>query len=702
MTVSDTMHTTGDIPSQSGPVKMCRYVLIGNMNVGKTSIFNSLTTKKVRPVNIPGSTVAVCRGEIKGGRGILYDTPGLASIFSNNEDERAARRIVLGQANGYDNGRENSKNSRINCSNDCSKDCGGGYAKDYAKDYNNEVNGIIIVADAKNLKRSIAIALQYGEFGLPILLNINMMDEASSRGITIDKERLAELMGVEVTTTIAPEGIGIRELRAALGDLRPLKFAVSYPPPLEKLLQDVKKVLGGNHIAPRGIALLLLHHDMDARRYVESRYGAQALKKCVALVEKYYEDAPNHDRHLLAEMYNTIASRITAAVQVAEPPPKSSLLMKFGDMCTAFSTGIPIAVLVLLGMYFFIGEFGATYLVDTVNSKVFEGVLFPLVSQFTDRLPSPFVRDMIMDPDFGILPTGVFLALGLVLPVIFCFYIAFGILEDSGYLPRISILLDTVFQKLGLNGKGVIPLVMGFSCVTMALLTTRVLNNDKEKNIVSFLLYLCMPCAPLIAVMLIILEKMPVSATITVFGIIFSQVIVAGYLANRILPGERSPLLLEIPPMRLPKPLAVLKMAVAKTYFFMLEALPVFIIASLGVFLFERVGGLGLLERTLGPMIHHVMGLPEKSVQVFIKTMIRRESGAAELEHIRHMYTNLQLVVNLLVMTFVAPCINSFIVLFKERGIKAGLVINVGVFLWAILVGSLVNNICLYLGVSFS
>jgi ferrous iron transport protein B len=309
---------------------------------------------------------------------------------------------------------------------------------------------------------------------------------------------------------------------------------------------------------------------------------------------------------------------------------------------------------------------------------------------------------MIMDPDFGILPTGVFLAMGLVLPVIFCFYIAFGILEDSGYLPRISILLDKIFQKLGLNGKGVIPLVMGFSCVTMALLTTRVLNTEKEKIIASFLLYLCLPCAPLIAVMLIILEKMPISATIAVFGILLSQLLIAGYLSNRFLPGTRSPLFLEIPPMRLPKPLAVLKMAVAKTWFFMLEALPIFILASLGVFLFERAGGLRLLEHTLGPMIHHVMGLPEKSVQVFIKTMIRRESGATELEHLRPIYTNLQLVVNLLVMTFVAPCINSFIVLFKERGIKTGIAINAAVFIWAILLGSIVNHLCLVFGVTFT
>jgi len=640
--------------------------LIGNMNVGKTLVFSSITTKKVKSVNLPGSTVAIDSAPLRNERGVLYDTPGNVSIFSENEDERASREVLLAETVG------------------------------------DRINGIILMADAKNMARSLALALQYGEFGLPMLININMMDEAVSRGIEIDTAKLARRLGVEVTTTIAPEGMGLRELVGSFSELRPLEFQLSYTPAIEKLLADVAREVGGGRIASRGIGLLLLNRDRDVRRYIRECFGQDTLDRLIRRVDAFYRENPNHSRNILTEHYNTVARRIADEVQTTEPVSRNSRLATFGDMCTSFTTGIPIAVLVLAAMYYFIGAFGATYLVDSINGTIFQGILLPAVSHFTDRLPSPFLRDMLMDPDFGILPTGVFLAMGLVLPVIFCFYITFGILEDSGYLPRISILLDKVFQKLGLNGKGVIPLVMGFSCVTMALLTTRVLNTEKEKIIASFLLYLCLPCAPLIAVMLIILEKMPASASVAVFGILASQVLVAGYLANRFLPGNRSPLFLEIPPMRLPKPWAVLKMALAKTWFFMLEALPVFVVASAGVFLFERAGGLHLLEHTLGPMIHHVMGLPEKSVQVFIKTMIRRESGATELEHLRHIYTNLQLVVNLLVMTFVAPCINSFIVLFKERGLKVGLAINVAVFVYAILMGSIVNNLCLLFGVTFS
>ena len=202
--------------------------------------------------------------------------------------------------------------------------------------------------------------------------------------------------------------------------------------------------------------------------------------------------------------------------------------------------------------------------------------------------------------------------------------------------------------------------------------------------------------------MFVILEKMPFTATLTVFGIIFMQTFIAGFVANKIIPGQGSPLIFEIPPMRLPKPTQVIRSAAEKTYFFIKEAIPVFVFASLFVFLFDRIGGLNVAEHLLRPVIHNLMGLPEKSVQVFIKTIIRRESGATELEHLKTTYTNLQMVVNLLIMTFLTPCINAILVLFKERGQKTAVLIIGTVIIYAILMGSLVNYICHALGITFT
>ena len=382
--------------------------------------------------------------------------------------------------------------------------------------------------------------------------------------------------------------------------------------------------------------------------------------------------------------------------------PKTALLRHWAALCTNLSTGIPIALIVLTLTYLFVGTFGATYLVDTINTKIFEQLLLPLCEKLVAPIPYPFIRDMIVDPEFGLLPTGVFLALGLVLPVLLCFYIAFGFLEDSGYLPRFSLLLDKIFKKMGLNGKGVIPLVMGYSCITMAILTTRILDTKKERNIATMLLLLGTPCAPLLAVMLIVLDRMPFSATLTVFGIIFAQTFTAGWLLNKLLPGRAASLLMEIPPLRIPKPLPVFKMAFVKTIHFMKEAVPIFILASLVVFLFDRMGGLARLEMLASPLVHDFMGLPDKSVQVFIKTVIRRESGAAELLHLKSAYTNVQLVLNLLIMAFLLPCINAAIVVIKERGAATAAVMLSSVMVYAMVLGGALHFLFLWLGITFS
>jgi ferrous iron transport protein B len=161
-------------------------------------------------------------------------------------------------------------------------------------------------------------------------------------------------------------------------------------------------------------------------------------------------------------------------------------------------------------------------------------------------------------------------------------------------------------------------------------------------------------------------------------------------------------LLMEIPAMRIPKFLRILKMSASKTYFFMKEAVPIFILASLLVFLFERTGGLAFLESIAKPVVSGFMGLPEESVQVFIKTIIRRESGATEIQHLSNIYNNVQLVVNLLVMTILLPCMNSTIIMFKERGYRVAITIIGIVMVYAVLLGGIVYHFCHFFNITFS
>lgn len=595
-----------------------------------------------------------------------FDTPGIFSIFSTNEDAQISRNILL------------------------------------FAETQEDIQGILLVADAKNLKRSIAIALQYAEYGLPMLFDVNMIDESAARGIEIDCEKLSEILGVEVCTSVARDGIGTQEIISKLHHLRSLRKLFTYPSKVEEYLKITEKLLESSAVAPRAVGLLLLVEDIAAEEYVKNNFGAAMLEQLKDLAAEYSKNERLPINILLTNLYNQQAEKVVRQVQKTEPPSKSPFIMTFGDLCTQIQTGFPIAFIVLALLYLFVGSFGATYLVDTINATVFQGFLIPLTEKVVAPIPSAFIRDMIIDPEFGMLPTGVFLALGLVLPVLFCFYIAFGFLEDSGYLSRLSILLNKLFKKMGLNGKGVIPLVMGYSCVTMAILTTRMLDTKKERNIATLLLLLGTPCAPLLAVMFIILDKMPLSATLTVYGIIFTQIFMAGWLLDKVLPGRSSPLLMEIPPMRVPKPLQVLKMATLKTFHFMKEAVPIFMLASLAVFLFDRMGGLTIMEKAAHPLVSGLMGLPEKSVQVFIKTIIRRESGATELLHLSSVYSNAQMVINLLVMTFLSPCINAIIVVFKERGVPTALAMLATVMIYALTVGSILHFLFRSLEITFT
>jgi ferrous iron transport protein B len=290
-----------------------------------------------------------------------------------------------------------------------------------------------------------------------------------------------------------------------------------------------------------------------------------------------------------------------------------------------------------------------------------------------------------------------------VLPVLATFFFAFGVLEDSGYLPRLSVLLDGVFREIGLNGKGVFPLVTGFSCITMAILTTRVLETKRERFIATLLLVLGIPCAPVFALMLVVLGGMSIWASLTVFGIIGVQITVLGLLAGKVLPGRQSDFILELPPMRMPRLRSLIQKTFWRLWWFAKEALPRFMLAAFVLFLLEEAGALALLEKAGKPVLTGLLGLPPESVQVAIMTVIRKESGAGYLRQLNDMgrLDNVQAVVSLLLLTFLSPCVNALLIMLKERGTKSTLSIMAFVMPYALAVGAVVNLVCRTLGVSF-
>jgi len=642
--------------------------LVGTVSVGKSVIFDEVCSRRGRDKRpLSGGTLTVPMGRLQkrlfggGATGTsILDTPGINSLFADGEDGIVIRRLLL----------------------------------------EGDVDVVISVLDGKNLRRSLVLALQVAEFGLPMCGVVNGMDMARSRGIEVADGELAVRLGIPIRPTVATERLGLDEFPRLLEDARVPRVDVTFPRAIEETLTGIGRLLEGRSVRARALSILLLGGDQEARGFVQEHWGQGVVLRVDSLVAGLTEALNRPLSVVITEAYSAVAERMVAdTVQVRRHTPV--FMERFGLWSQQLSTGIPIALAMLVAMYYFVGAFGATYLVDLLNAKLFQGVLIPFFSDAVQPIPSAFVRGALVDPNFGVLTTGLFLAFGIVLPVLFFFFLFFGVLEESGYLPRFSVLLHQALRRIGLTGKGVVPLVMGCSCVTMALLTTRMLDTRKEKLIASFLLILAMPCAPLIAVMFVILGRMPAFASAFVFGFLFAQVVLAGWIANRLIPGRPSELILELPPMRVPSPRSIVMSSWRRTWAFMKEALPWFLLAAFVIFVIQWLGGLRALEAGARPLMNGLLGMPDNSVQVFMKTVIRREAGAAELDRLRTDYSNLQLVVTLLVMTLLLPCVNSVVVLFKERGLRATLVLLVASTAYALGAGALVNHGCRLLGVTF-
>jgi ferrous iron transport protein B len=642
--------------------------VVGNVAVGKSVLCDQICARTGRcNLSLPGAAVEVPVGTLHHGvfsrppdGTRIIDAPGMYSVFSHSEDGMVCRLLLL----------------------------------------SGQVDSLVQVFDAKNLRRSLVVALQLAEFELPTVFVLNMVDMALARGIEISVDALAERLGADVLATVALEHRGVGELPALLDRARRPSGRVAFPTPIEDTLGLLCRLLAGATIPPRALGILLLVEAPSARRYVEQHFGQGMRDQVDRLVSSLRKDYRRPLDVVLTESYAGVADRIARQTQQIEQ--RAPLFVtRLGLWAQQLSTGIPLALAILFAMYLFVGSFGAIFLVDLINNRIFDGILTPIFVRLVEPIPSAFVRSALVDRDFGVLTTGLFLAFGIVMPVMLCFYLFFGVLEESGYLPRFSVLMHRLMTRIGLNGKGVIPLVMGFSCVTMALLTTRMLDSHKQRLIASLLLTLALPCAPLVAVMLIILARMPWYATAFVFAFLFLQTIVVGVLADRLIPGGHAELMLELPPMRMPGARSILVTTWRRTWAFMKEATPLFLLAAFVVFILDYVGGLRLLEHATRPLVGGLLGLPESSVRVFMTTIIRREAGAVELDLLRADFSNLQLVVALLTMTLLIPCVNSMVVLLKERGFRVAATILAGVFAYALLAGGLVNHVCRALGIGF-
>jgi ferrous iron transport protein B len=658
-------------------------MLLGNLQAGKTTLFHRLCGERTWHGPSPESSMDFRRGRLvpvlsSGHRlwhrllripddhsqspTVVLDTPGVNSLLHpQGEEELAVHRALLAAP----------------------------------------PDTLLLVADARNLRRSVALALQAALFDRPMVMALTMQDLAGRAAPLVDTAALESLLGIPVVATAARSDEGTHALHSALQRARRLSRQPRLPRRIREVVRRLEQELAGLRLPPRAAALLLLAGDEEILEELNHHLDPARVAEVLAPVEALQRDVHLPLSSLITDILYREAERIAAAVS-SQPSDAPVLARRLGDLAQHPVWGVPIAGVVVALMYLWVGELGATRVVDALNGGLFQGVLVPWCERLLAPLPWPLVRDALLDPDFGLLTTGLFLAFGIVLPVLFFFYLAFALLNQSGYLARLTILLDRLLRGLGLNGKGVLPLAMGFSCVTMALITTRMLETRRERLIASFLLMLGVPCAPLLAVMLVILGDMPPSAGLAVFVILGAQVTLAGMAADRAMDGRISDFIMELPPLRWPDPWRVLTHTVRETWSFMREAVPWFLAASLLLFTADRLGGLLLLEQAARPITAGLLGLPDEAVQVFIKTLIRRENGATELDLVRGGFDNLQVVVTLLMMVLLTPCVNAVLVLYKEQGLRDATLLIAAVTAWALAVGAAVYHGCSLLGITFA
>jgi ferrous iron transport protein B len=359
-------------------------------------------------------------------------------------------------------------------------------------------------------------------------------------------------------------------------------------------------------------------------------------------------------------------------------------------------TGIPLLIVALAGLYLFVGVLGAQTLVGFLENQVFGAGINPWIERIlAATIPWQALRELI-GGEYGIVTLGLRYAVALILPIVGTFFLAFSVIEDSGYLPRLAMLIDRAFKKIGLNGRAVIPMVLGFGCDTMATIVTRTLETRRERILSTLLLSLAIPCSAQLGVMLAMLAGRPDLLAIWA-AMVMGVFLLVGLLAAQLMPGERPTFYMELPPLRLPTLTNVLVKTYTRMEWYFREVFPMFIIASVVIWLGKMTGAFDLALNAMLPLVRG-LGLPDQAAVAFLFGFFRRDYGAAGLYDLREAMSGAQILVATVTMTLFVPCVAQFAVTLKERGWKTAVAIVAFIFPFAFLVGGALHWLIKILG----
>ena len=564
---------------------------------------------------------------------------------------------------------------------------------------------VLQVCDAKNMRRSLMITAQLAEMEVPLVLAVNMADEARERGVMPRLETLEERLGVPAVSTVAVRKKGTDRLLPLLEHPSPSSVRVDYGSGIETAIHGMEGLLPARTpIGKRALAIMLLCGDDSLGPWLSENVSAARIREMNDVRNLLIEGTREEIVSLVNRARLAWIDRLLIELGVeASAPSSRRVAQAFGRYSMDPVYGIPILLGVLALAYVFVGMFGAGYLVDLLQKSFFEGWVVPSVAAFLDRfVPSAFLRDFLVGP-YGMISMALSYAVAIVLPIVGTFFLGFGILEDSGYLPRLAVMVDRLFKKIGCNGKAVLPMILGLGCDTMATLTTRILETRKERVIVTLLLALGVPCSAQLGVILGMLSAVGPVATITWLVLMVGIILAVGFLASKVIPGESSDFILEIPPIRWPQVGNLAIKTMARIEWYLREAVPLFLVGTLVLFTADRLGWLLRIQAAAEPVIVQLLDLPPKTTEAFLIGFLRRDYGAAGLYNMSKagMLSHLQVVVCLVTMTLFMPCLANLLVIVKEHGMKVAIGMSLFIFPFAVLVGAAVNFFSRWAGIAF-
>jgi len=642
-------------------------ILVGNPNVGKSVVFGTLTGRYVNVSNYPGTTVEITRGEARESGAVyeVIDTPGVYSLLPMSEDERVTRDILMREPGAR----------------------------------------VLQVCDAKNMRRSLMITVQLSEMEVPLVLAVNMADEAREGGVMPRLEFLEERLGVPAVPTVAVRKKGTDRLLSLLDRTTPAAVRVHYGDRIEEAIARMEALLPRETpVGKRALALMLLCGDDSLAPWLAESVPGPRVREMNAVRNQLTESVGEDIAYRVNMVRLFWIDRLLGELGREPAPPQGrDFAHWFGRLAMDPVYGIPVLAAVLFLAYEFVGVFGAGTLVDLLQEGLFRKWIVPAVAWAMDRvLPWPIARDFLVGP-YGMISMALSYAIAIVLPIVGTFFLGFGILEDSGYLPRLAVMVDKLFKKIGCNGKAVLPMILGLGCDTMATLTTRILETRKERVIVTLLLALGVPCSAQLGVILGMLASVGPAATVTWLALLLGVILLVGYLAAKVIPGESSDFILEIPPIRWPQLGNLAVKTMARIEWYLREAVPLFLVGTLILFVADRMGWLLWIQKAGEPLIVRLLDLPPKTTEAFLIGFLRRDYGAAGLYDMAKagMLTHLQIVVSLITITLFIPCLANLLVIVKEHGAKVAAGMALFIFPFAVLVGAVVNFAARWLGVRF-